>query len=164
MRMPISDETRAALELLKDVRRQVSSSEAGLRGGVQRDLNTLISVLESPVFGSILNIKDSLRELKRQVSLPRLAHPPAFHHRPFQVQLHPSILPADFDITPTGKLVIRVPEEANGTEGRNGFDARQARNQSGHLGEDARDDSATVRSLTFLILFLRCASPTLFLV
>ena len=31
------------------------------------DLNTLISVLESPVFQSILNIQDSLRELKRQV-------------------------------------------------------------------------------------------------
>jgi hypothetical protein len=35
---------------------------------VNDDLNTLISVLESPVFQSILNIQDSLKELKRQVS------------------------------------------------------------------------------------------------
>ena len=34
---------------------------------VNDDLNTLISVLESPVFQSILNIQDSLKELKKQV-------------------------------------------------------------------------------------------------
>ena len=34
---------------------------------VNADLNTLISVLESPVFQSILSIQDSLKELKRQV-------------------------------------------------------------------------------------------------
>jgi hypothetical protein len=41
-----------------------------LRGNsqVNADLNTLISVLESPVFQSILSIQDSLKELKRQVT------------------------------------------------------------------------------------------------
>ena len=69
MRMPISEETRAALDLLKDVRSRVAAAE-DLKAdrAVNDDLNTLISVLESPVFQSILNIKDSLRELKRQVS------------------------------------------------------------------------------------------------
>ncbi|CAB4065132.1 MPDZ [Lepeophtheirus salmonis] len=43
-------------------------------------------------FTSILNIQDSLRELKRQV------------------HLHPSILPADFDITPSGELVLNLPQ------------------------------------------------------
>ena len=62
---------------------------------VGQDLNTLISVLESPVFQSILNIQDSLRELKRQV------------------QLHPSILPSDFDITPSGELVLNLPNSNN---------------------------------------------------
>ena len=40
-----------------------------LRGNsqVNSDLQTLISVLESPVFQSILSIQDSLKELKKQV-------------------------------------------------------------------------------------------------
>ena len=69
MRMPISSETRAALELLKEVQTKVRQTE-DLRNNRQvgADLNALISVLESPVFQSILNIQDSLRELKRQVS------------------------------------------------------------------------------------------------
>ena len=45
-----------------------------LRGNsqVNADLNTLISVLESPVFQSILSIQDSLKELKRQVTFQAL--------------------------------------------------------------------------------------------
>ena len=70
MRMPISSETRAALDLLKEVQTKVRQTE-DLRNNRQvgADLNALISVLESPVFQSILNIQDSLRELKRQVRL-----------------------------------------------------------------------------------------------
>ena len=66
--MPISSETRAALDLLKEVQTKVRQTE-DLRNNRQvgADLNALISVLESPVFQSILNIQDSLRELKRQV-------------------------------------------------------------------------------------------------
>ena len=68
MRMPISEETRSALALLRDVRAKVSASDdLKANGAINNDLNTLISVLESPVFQSILNIQDSLRELKRQV-------------------------------------------------------------------------------------------------
>lgn len=69
--MPISSETRAALELLKEVQTKVRQTE-DLRNNHQvgADLNALISVLESPVFQSILNIQDSLRELKRQVRRP----------------------------------------------------------------------------------------------
>ena len=70
MRMPISSETRAALDLLKEVQTKVRQTE-DLRNNRQvgADLNALISVLESPVFQSILNIQDSLRELKRQVKI-----------------------------------------------------------------------------------------------
>jgi C-terminal processing protease CtpA/Prc len=98
--MPISSETRAALELLKDVQQKVRQTD-NLRSNqqVNADLTTLISVLESPVFQSILNIQDSLRELKRQV------------------QLHPSILPSDFDITPSGELVLNLPPTANQQRG-----------------------------------------------
>jgi hypothetical protein len=31
-----------------------------------------------------------------------------------QVQLHPSILPADFDITPSGELVLNLPPAPEG--------------------------------------------------
>ena len=67
--MPISDDSKAALALLKDLQANVRNTE-DLRSNpqVHDDLNTLISVLESPVFQSILNIQDSLRELKKQVS------------------------------------------------------------------------------------------------
>ncbi|QQP49021.1 Multiple PDZ domain proteinlike, partial [Caligus rogercresseyi] len=64
--MPISGETRAALELLKEVESKVGSVLGSSNAQVKADLHTLISVLDSPVFNSILNIQDSLRELKRQ--------------------------------------------------------------------------------------------------
>lgn len=70
MRMPISGETRAALELLKEVQAKVVATEdLKANSQVNADLNTLIAVLESPVFTSILNIQDSLRELKKQVRI-----------------------------------------------------------------------------------------------
>ena len=92
--MPISEDSRAALVLLKEVQQSVRDTD-DLNSNVQvnDDLNTLISVLESPVFQSILNIQDSLRELKRQVNL------------------HPSILPEDFDITSSGELILNLPSE-----------------------------------------------------
>ena len=72
--MPISDDSKAALALLKDLQANVRNTE-DLRSNpqVNDDLNTLISVLESPVFQSILNIQDSLRELKKQVSQPDMS-------------------------------------------------------------------------------------------
>ena len=79
------------------------------------DLNTLISVLESPVFQSILNIQDSLKELKKQVSQApsssrMVTTSPLLHPLPPpQVHLHPSILPEDFDITPGGQLILNLP-------------------------------------------------------
>jgi len=90
--MPISEESRAALDMLKILQAQVLNSEE-LRNNkqVNDDLNTLISVLESPVLQSIFNIQDSLGELKKQV------------------HLHPSILPEDFDITPAGDLILNLP-------------------------------------------------------
>ena len=112
MRMPITEETRAALALLKDVRAKVAASEASdlkVNSAVNNDLGTLISVLESPVFQSILNIQDSLRELKRQVRKQCQKKTICNMFVTSQVHLHPSILPADFDITPTGELVLNLP-------------------------------------------------------
>ena len=56
------------MELLKEVQAKVVATEdLKTNSQVNADLNTLIAVLESPVFTSILNIQDSLRELKKQV-------------------------------------------------------------------------------------------------
>ena len=123
--MPISSETRAALDLLKEVQTKVRQTE-DLRNNHQvgADLNALISGLESPVFQSILNIQDSLRELKRQVrnavfwEKMRLIVFLWF----LKVQLHPSILPADFDITPSGELVLNLPPSPVDSY-QNGYDA-----------------------------------------
>jgi len=120
--MPISSETRAALDLLKEVQTKVRQTE-DLRNNRQvgADLNALISVLESPVFQSILNIQDSLRELKRQV------------------QLHPSILPADFDITPSGELVLNLPPSPIDSY-QNGYDAEA--NGNNQVFNDAANNAA----------------------
>ncbi|XP_055924762.1 inaD-like protein isoform X2 [Argiope bruennichi] len=93
--MPVSADTRQALKLLERIQLHLQESEAAqLNPTVGDDLNTLISVLDSPVFNSILNIQDSIHELKRQL------------HK------HPSILPVDFDISPTtGELLLNLPAE-----------------------------------------------------
>ncbi|GIX82325.1 multiple PDZ domain protein [Caerostris darwini] len=93
--MPVSGDTRQALKLLERIQLHLHESEAAqLNPTVGDDLNTLISVLDSPVFNSILNIQDSIHELKRQL------------HK------HPSILPVDFDISPTtGQLLLNLPAE-----------------------------------------------------
>lgn len=55
------------------------------------DLKPLMSLLEDPVFRSIVTIQDSLAELNCQLCQ------------------HPSILPGDFDISPSGQLELSVP-------------------------------------------------------
>ena len=85
------------------------------------DLNTLISVLESPVFQSILNIQDSLRELKKQV------------------HLHPSILPEDFDITPAGELILNLPPtDEEDSPYQNGYENNDSHEDG---GEDKQEDT-----------------------
>ena len=132
MRMPISSETRDALELLKEVQNKVRQTE-DLRNNRQvgADLNALISVLESPVFQSILNIQDSLRELKRQVMFCFLQTTSVkdimYLSLLMQVQLHPSILPADFDITPSGELVLNLPPSPADSF-QNGYDPNETNN------------------------------------
>ena len=121
MRMPISQETRAALDLLKAVQAKVAATDDLKNNSqVNADLTTLITVLESPVFTSILNIQDSLRELKRQV------------------QLHPSILPADFDITPAGELVLNVPNQSPDSGNASGTTVTTSQSQNGR-GYDVND-------------------------
>ncbi|KAK8394137.1 hypothetical protein O3P69_006375 [Scylla paramamosain] len=92
--MPLSPDTSAALSLLERIQRSIKESEdTRLSDQCSNDLNTLISVLESPVFRGIVIIQDSLKELKKQVLQ------------------HPSIVPRDFDITEDGRLVLRVAQD-----------------------------------------------------
>ncbi|GAB6026518.1 hypothetical protein CHUAL_012941 [Chamberlinius hualienensis] len=90
--MPIANDAKQALNILERIQRNVEGTDA-MRPGSQasEDLHSLINVLNNPVFKGILNIQDSLIELKHQL------------HK------HPSILPVDFDIKGTGELILNVP-------------------------------------------------------
>ena len=88
---------------------------------VRDDLNTLISVLENPVFQSILNIQNSLRELKKQVNL------------------HPSILPEDFDITSTGELVLNLPPTDDDSPYQNGYEKNGSQEDGGEGKQEDTD-------------------------
>ena len=130
-RMPISEDSRDALALLQDLQKSVKNAE-DLRNNAQvnDDLNTLISVLESPVFQSILNIQDSLRELKKQV------------------HLHPSILPEDFDITSSGELILNLPQADDDSPYTNGFDSND--NRDSVEKRDDADEIAESEGASFL--------------
>ena len=78
-----------------------------------------------------------------------------------QVQLHPSILPADFDITPSGELVLNLPPSPadsfqNGYEGEaNGnvktFKAGQV-SSSGAANESANQNVSYFLQMTYSLL------------
>ncbi|XP_011881700.1 PREDICTED: uncharacterized protein LOC105569668 [Vollenhovia emeryi] len=90
--MPLSADISTALHLLEHVQERVEDcDDPKLQMHTQQDLKSLISLLEDPVFRSIVTIQDSLIELNTQ-----LTH-------------HPSILPGDFDINISGQLELSVP-------------------------------------------------------
>ncbi|XP_052123450.1 patj homolog isoform X1 [Frankliniella occidentalis] len=92
--MPLNSDISTALQLLEHIQHTINSSDdVKLQSQTTDDLNLLISVLENPIFRSIVTIQDSLTDLNQQL------------------QDHPSILPVDFDIAPTGELVLNVPRE-----------------------------------------------------
>lgn len=58
----------------------------------------------------------------------------------FQVALHPSILPADFDITPSGELVLNLPQgagDSNNSSPENNFSTGEA--NAGQLQQQAQN-------------------------
>ncbi|KAK7872386.1 hypothetical protein R5R35_007003 [Gryllus longicercus] len=90
--MPLNADISTALQLLEHIQHTIDASDdAKLQAQTNDDLNLLISVLENPIFRSIVTVQDSLSELNQQL------------------QQHPSLLPVDFDITPCGDLVLNVP-------------------------------------------------------
>ncbi|XP_045481245.1 patj homolog [Harmonia axyridis] len=90
--MHLNADISSALQLLEDIKHKVDDlGDAKLQVNTYQDLNLLISVLENPVFRSIVTVQDSLSELNQQLGQ------------------HPSILPVDFDIPPSGELILNVP-------------------------------------------------------
>lgn len=90
--MHLNADISSALQLLEDIKHTVDDlGDPKLQMNTYQDLKLLISVLENPVFRSIITVQDSLSELNQQLGQ------------------HPSILPVDFDITAAGELVLNVP-------------------------------------------------------
>lgn len=115
------------------------------------DLQSLISLLEDPVFRSIVTIQDSLAELNSQL-----------------VQ-HPSILPGDFDISLGGQLELSVPNTPVQPVGQGMFtnlyqesnvdDQRVSASQLLHSSSE--DTSAQVRFFyRILFIFIFCFNQT----
>nr|XP_026493683.1 patj homolog [Vanessa tameamea] len=89
-----------ALQQLESVKAVVDQSDdPKLKAATNDDLNLLINLLESPILKSIATLHDSVGLLATQV-----AH-------------HPSILPGDFDITPSGDLAIQTKNLYGNHEG-----------------------------------------------
>lgn len=90
--MHLNADISSALQLLENIKQTIDDSgDPKLQLNTCQDINLLISLLENPVFRSIVSVQDSLNELNQQLGY------------------HPSILPVDFDITAAGELVLNVP-------------------------------------------------------
>lgn len=90
--MHLNADISSALQLLEDIKQTVDDlNDPKVQSITSQDLNLLISVLENPIFRSIVTVQDSLCELNQQLGQ------------------HPSILPVDFDITAAGELAINIP-------------------------------------------------------
>ncbi|KAI5640585.1 PDZ domain (Also known as DHR or GLGF) domain-containing protein [Phthorimaea operculella] len=89
--MHLSVNISNALQQLESVKSAVDQSDdPKLKAAATDDLNMLINLLESPILKSIATLHDSVGLLATQI-----AH-------------HPSILPGDFDITPSGDLSLQA--------------------------------------------------------
>ncbi|KAJ8674602.1 hypothetical protein QAD02_005864, partial [Eretmocerus hayati] len=90
--MTLNTDISTALHLLEHVYQRVEDcDDPKLQLHTTQDLQSLITLLEDPVFRSIVTIQDSLTELNGQLGE------------------HPSILPGDFDISLGGQLELSVP-------------------------------------------------------
>jgi multiple PDZ domain protein len=82
------------LELIKQA--VIDSGDTSLQLDTLEDLNSLLLILNDPIFRDLIKIQDVIQELNGQL------------------QQHPSILPADFDIVPTtGELVLNVSRNSD---------------------------------------------------
>ncbi|XP_012284619.1 patj homolog isoform X2 [Orussus abietinus] len=90
--MSLSADISTALHLLEHIQERMEDcDDPKLQMHTSQDLKALLSLLEDPVFRSIVTIQDSLTELNTQLGQ------------------HPSILPGDFDINLGGQLELSLP-------------------------------------------------------
>jgi hypothetical protein len=82
------------IEILKQA--VLDSNDTSLQLDTLDDLTSLLQILDDPIFRDLIKIQDVIVELNGQL------------------QQHPSILPADFDIVPTtGELILNVPRNSD---------------------------------------------------
>ncbi|XP_065205069.1 multiple PDZ domain protein-like isoform X4 [Planococcus citri] len=97
--MSLNSEISAALQVLEQIQDSIrTSDDEKLKTQTKSDLNLLISTLQNPILRSIATIQGSLSELDTQL------------------QEHPSILPADFNITESGDLELNVQKSIYETD------------------------------------------------
>jgi multiple PDZ domain protein len=74
----------------------IDSNDTSLQLETLDDLNSLIYILDDPIFRDLIKIQDVILELNGQLTQ------------------HPSILPADFDIVPTtSELILNVSRNSD---------------------------------------------------
>lgn len=92
--MQISTDICNALMQIESVKKGIEESDdPKLQMSTQENLQTILEILNDPVFKIIIQCQDSLAELNSQI-----------------VQ-HPSIVPNDFDIDLSGNLVFNGPSK-----------------------------------------------------
>lgn len=90
--MHLNSDISSALQHIEAIKKVIDDSDdAKLQLSTGDSLKLILGLLQDPVLRSIVQVQDSLTDLNKQI-----------------VQ-HPSILPSDFDINPSGDLVLNVP-------------------------------------------------------
>lgn len=87
--MHLNADISSALQQIEAVKKAVED-DPKLQMQTAESLQTILSILQDPVFRNIIHVQDSLSELNAQL------------------QQHPSMLPNDFDINVAGNLVLSV--------------------------------------------------------
>ncbi|XP_026845742.1 patj homolog isoform X1 [Drosophila miranda] len=123
--MHLSADISSALQQIEAVKKGIDESDdPKLQMQTAESLNTILGILQDPVFRTIVHVQDSLSELNAQLGQ------------------HPSMLPNDFDIDVAGNLVLSL----NGGEVMYDFDDQQSisatRSPTSHSAPGSPDKSA----------------------
>ncbi|XP_017080233.1 patj homolog [Drosophila eugracilis] len=133
--MHLSADISSALQQIEAVKKGIEESDdPKLQMQTAESLNTILGILQDPVFRTIVHVQDSLSELNAQLGQ------------------HPSMLPNDFDIDVAGNLVLSL----NGGEVMYDFDEQRSSShshsapgspdKSGGVGEEPRPQSQNSKS------------------
>jgi len=125
--MHLSADISSALQQIEAVKKSIDESDdPKLQMQTAESLNTILGILQDPVFRTIVHVQDSLSELNAQLGQ------------------HPSMLPNDFDIDVAGNLVLSL----NGGEVMYDFDEQRSSSHS-HSAPGSPDKSGGVHYFIF---------------